>query len=162
MQRTVIWGIDPGSNRFALAIREPKTPGTTLRSWDLDPRATWQEKLWLYWRQLEYFVPIWVKNHGWPALVAIERPAGARAPNAKLLQTYGLIQACVHGELAKLGGSCAWLEVGASEWKLAELGSGKADADAYCKALRDREIRFENADEAAAYWIAEYAARRAT
>jgi Holliday junction resolvasome RuvABC endonuclease subunit len=159
--RSVIWGVDPGVHRLAIAIRGVSDNELMLISLELDTdEQLWQKRLSrTFWHITERMSAL-IEKSGFPLAIALERPSAHGRTNVHLVQTYGVIQAALASALHVFAGETIWLECGASEWKKAVLGNGNAQPFEYCAALRERQLEFQNADEAAAYWISEWADQR--
>jgi Holliday junction resolvasome RuvABC endonuclease subunit len=160
--RSVIWGIDPDTKRIAIAIRGLRDEQVSLQSLDIDAdQLPEPERLYRMFSRLTIHAADWMKQ-GFPVCVCIEKPISARAMSDSLLHNYGVVLAALSSVFGTWTPNVAWLEVGASQWKKATLGSGTANTDDYTRMLRAKGVRFSNADEAAAYWLADYAAGRIT
>jgi Holliday junction resolvasome RuvABC endonuclease subunit len=159
--RSVIWGVDPGVHRLAIAIRGVSDNNQMLVSLELDTdEQLWQKRLADSFHYIDQHATRLVQHGGFPLAIALERPSAHGRTNVHLVQTYGVIQAALASALHVFAGETIWLECGASEWKKAVLGNGNAQPFEYCAALRERQLEFQNADEAAAYWISEWADQR--
>lgn len=160
--QSVIWGIDPSSKRFAITVRGIKGSLCNISSVDSDahPKAPNPTKLNYLHRVVATHTKKKLYDFGFPLVIAIEIPYGA-GRNPVLVHAYGVTLAAIASTLDEWTPQIAWLEPESAKWKK-EVGlPHNCDADVYCAALRKVPgAAFANHDEAASYWIAEYASRR--